>query len=337
MIYQMLVSRANYAASERCKIGQTIINLTELSKETGWSRDILSGALKQLKKEGYIQTETLPQKKGVLVTIVRYKDLQDLTFYQKEKGEKEPKNPQGNPQRIPHENPQGNPQGSEPANPCYERDDEGLEKANPQGNPHEIPQGNPHENPHTITAFINSISNSNININKTLKQYVDQSGVKKMNLSSTEDIGTFVDFALLTNAFPAGASRKVLIAYFDVIRMTRSSCSISAKVLANFIEKLKKYSVNQIHYAFLKHITDHDDKREQYTLGILRNVKEPEARRGLMILKNKKGVASHGLDGNLPAAAGAEESSTRAEAERLERIARERGLLGAIRDTEFDF
>lgn len=287
MIYQYLVEEANYIASARCEIGQAIIILTNLSKEIGWSRDVIKSSLNRLQDLNYIEMETLPQKRGMLITISHYKDLQTLTFYQKEKAKKEPKNPHEKPHEKSQEEARGNPQENESCNPCESKEEDMSEKTNPQENTHEKSQEKPNEKPHTITAFITSLNS--INNNKTLKDYLESAKVKSMNLTSTDDIETFVDFALKINSFPEGTSRKILIAYFDCIRLTRQTCNISAKLLANFIEKLSKYSANQINYVLWKHCEQHDDKKEQYTLGILRNVKEPEARRGLIKLKNQKG------------------------------------------------
>ncbi|KIL80705.1 hypothetical protein [Bacillus badius] len=338
LLYQMLMEEANYAASARCEVGQTIIILTNLSKEIGWSRDIIKGSLDRLERMNYIQMETLPQKRGLLITVCHYKEFQSLATYQKEKVKKESKNPQENPQGDPHEEPQENPHEGESENPCGSKEEGMSKNQNPQENPHENTQEKPHEIPHTITAFINSIINSNININKTLKEYITEANVKSMNLTSADDMEIFVDFALRTNALPAGMSKKILISYFECIRLTRQTCTISAALLAKHIEKLSKYSINQLHYALWKHVEQHDDKREQYTLGILRNTKEHEARRGLMILKNKKGVIANGNDEQLATAVGAEQSSTRAEAERLEELARKKGLAGGtIRDVNVDY
>ncbi|MGG3890073.1 hypothetical protein [Metabacillus fastidiosus] len=275
MIYQLLLEEANYAASSRCDIGQTIITLTNLAKEIGWSRDIVKGSLERLEAANYIETKTLPQKRGIQVTIHQYKELQNLTFYQKER-----KNPQENPQEVPHEESHENPQENESCIPCESKEEDRLENQNPQENPHEIP--------HTITAFITSVNN-NININKTLKEYLASANVKNMNLSSTDEIEIFVDFATQLNVLPANVSKKILISYFDCIRLTRQTCTISANILSKFIEKISRYSIDQIHFALWKHVEQHDDKKEQYTLGILRNTDIHEAKRGLMKLKNKTG------------------------------------------------
>jgi hypothetical protein len=274
MIYQLIMEEANYITSDRCEVGQTIVVLTKLSKELGWTRDLVKGSLDRLQKDGYINLKTQHQKKGILVTICNYRELQSLKHY---KAIEEAKNPHENPQEVPQEKPH-----EDDSSNAWESKGESMTQ---NGIPHENPQGDPHEIPHTITAFINSINN----INKTLKEYIVDAPVKNKNLSSTEEIKTFVDFASQTNALPQGMNLKILVSYFDCIRLTRSTCTISANILVKFIEKIHKYSANQIHYAMWKHVEQHDDKKESYTLGILRNTNEHEARRGLMKLKNKGG------------------------------------------------
>lgn len=274
------MDEANFVKSENCDIGQTIIVLSNLSKEVGWTRDMIRGSLKRLEESGYIEVSTRYQKKGMLITIHDYKKLQSLGFY---KTEKESQNPHENPHGESHENPHE----SDFLNADRSKREGGLENQIPHENPHETQQ----EEPHTITALFNSINNSNINIkDKTLVDVLEEANLKSYNLKTKSDIELFVDFVLKINVLPDNVSRKILTSYFDTIRMTRQTCTISAKVLAKFIERISKYSVNQIHYALWTHLEKHDDKKEQYTLGILRNTDEPEARRGLIKLKNKGGV-----------------------------------------------
>lgn len=125
------------------------------------------------------------------------------------------------------------------------------------------------------------------NINKDIKQ-------EKEKIESEEDVKAFVDFALQNNLLPDQVSRKIAINYFNCIRLTRSSCKISENVLSNLVERMKKYTADQLNYAMWMHTDKHDDKKEQYTLGILRNTDVAEARRGLMKMKNitpkRKGV-----------------------------------------------
>ncbi|RST57639.1 hypothetical protein D5F11_021500 [Siminovitchia terrae] len=272
MLYQHFIDDANYKEGN-CKRGQLITSSISLSKKIGWTRGDIRGSIKRLTDAGYIKSEPYKKNKGLIITIENYDDFQKLENYSKKINQLE--NQQGNQQ----DNQQGDVQ-----TPCESKEEDDLKNDNNQPINQ---QGNQLKN-HTITAFINSINN----INKTLKEYITEAPVKNKNLTSTDDTEIFVDFASRTNAIPSGVNRKLLVSYFDCVRLTRQTCAISANILVNFIEKLQKYSANQINYAIWNHIENHDDKKEQYTLGILRNTKEPEARRGLMKLKNSRGGQS---------------------------------------------
>lgn len=135
-------------------------------------------------------------------------------------------------------------------------------------------------------------NNKNVKKDKNVKNDIKKTNVEDSkkspkNISSTEDVQSFVDSRI--NELPSGVSRKILIKYFDCIRMTRSTCRISENILNTLVEKISKYSPDQINYALWLHFEQHDDKKENYTLGILRNTKEHEARRGLIKLKNRNG------------------------------------------------
>lgn len=175
-------------------------------------------------------------------------------------------------------------------------------------------------------------NNKNDKNDKNVKNDNKEKNTTK-NLKSTEDIESFVDLKI--NALPSGVSRKILISYFDCIRMTRRTCMISENVLNNLVDKMSKYNPDQLNYAMWTHFDKHDDKSEKYTLGILRGTDVHEAKRGLMKLKNK-GVATYAKPSEYPTAVGESTSSTSKEVERLEAIAREKGLLG-VRDINLDF
>lgn len=284
MLYQLFVDLANFKDDNLCKRGQLITSSLRLSNETGWSRGEIRSSIKRLEYDGFIKSEPFKKNKGLIITIINYDDFQKLGNYNQKINQLD------NQQENQHDSQQDNQQVIS-SNPCDSKEESSLENNITQ---HNNQQENQHDNQlknHTITTYINSIINNNININKTLKEYIVEAPVKNKNLSSTEDIETFVDFAFRTNALPTGISRKILISYFDCIRLTRQTCTISVNILVNFIEKIQKYSVNQIHYALWKHVEQHDDKKESYTLGILRNTNEYEARRGLIKLKNKGGVS----------------------------------------------
>lgn len=176
-------------------------------------------------------------------------------------------------------------------------------------------------------------NNKNVKKVKNVKKDIKKNNVAA-NLKSVEEIKVFVDLKI--NDLPQGVSRKILISYFDCIRLTRRTCSVSSNILINLIDKMNKYSVDQLNYALWTHFEKHDDKKENYTLGILRGTDVHEAKRGLMKLKNK-GVASFAKSSQYPTAVRETESSTSKETERLEAIARERGLHGTVRDVNVDF
>jgi len=282
MLYQLFLDLANFKDDNLCKRGQLVTSSLKLSDETGWSRGEIRGSIKRLEDDGYIKSEPFKKNKGLIITIIGYDDFQKLGNYNSKI------NQLYNQQDNQHDSQQDN-QQTESSNPCDSKEERTLkEEINQHDSQHDNQQNNQLNN-HTITTYINSINN----INKTLKEYIVEAPVKNKNLSSTQDIEIFVDFALRTNSLPHGVNKKILVSYFDCIRLTRQTCTISANILVKFIEKIRKYSVNQIHFALWKHIEQHDDKRESYTLGILRNTNEHEARRGLIKLKNKGGVLEH--------------------------------------------
>lgn len=324
MLYRFLFDEANYVPTESCEIGQHITSVTSLQEDTGWSYGVVRGILKRLEDDGYITVETRSQKRGIKVTITDYTYFQNLENYKK--ANKENNKPLTKRKQTINKE-------EKPENPCESKVKPLTENVINKEETKEEQTDNK-EIHNAITAFITSINNNNIN--KTLKEYISDAPVKNKNLSTADEIETFVDFALRTNSLPTGVSKKILISYFDCIRLTRQTCTISANILANLIDKMSKYSVDQLHYALWTHYEKHDDKPEKYTLGILRNTDIHEAKRGLMKLKNK-GVATYAKHSSYPAAVGESTASTSKEVERLEAIARERGLYGQIRDVELDF
>jgi len=280
MLYQLLLDEANYVKSSECNVGQLITSITSLQEDTGWSYGSIRGMLKRLEDDGFIEVETRKQKRGIKVTIVNYSLFQDLENYKKPNKENNKEKTKGE---------QSNNKENKTTKP-YEQRAETVSKNGSNKEKTKGEQSNNKEINNTITAFITSLNNNNIN--KTLKEYIVEAPVKNKNLTSTEEIETFVDFALRTNALPEGVSKKILISYFDCIRLTRQTCTISANILVNLIDKMSKFTVDQLHYALWTHFEKHDDKPEKYTLGILRNTDIHEAKRGLMKLKNSRGGQS---------------------------------------------
>ena len=294
MLYQHFMESANYSESEHCNIGELITSITSLKNNTGWGYGVIRGILRRLEDQGLIKVQTRSQKRGIKITIIDYARLQSLKNYEKinkendkpltkhEQTKNKEKNKEKNPKRP----------STSPVKACHKKTNN-KENDKPLTNKKQTTNK---ENRNTITAFITSLNSINSNI--TLKDYLASSNAKSMNLSSDDDVKTFVDFALRTNALPSGVSSKVLTAYIDCIRLTRQTCTISANLLANLFERMSRYSVDQLNYALWIHVDQHDDKKEQYTLGILRNTNDPEARRGLIKLKNKNGGVGIEIDSN---------------------------------------
>ncbi|MBU8908542.1 hypothetical protein [Desertibacillus haloalkaliphilus] len=273
MLYQYFIDAANYKPSDQCNRGQLITSMKVLSENTGWSYGVIRGIVKRLCSQGYIEQETLSQKRGIRITIVDYDNIQSLENYKKI-------NKQDNNQTNKEINKQDNKQ-DDCEKPVETRGESVSDHgANKETNKEINKQDNKQIN-NTITSFRNIIINSNINIKEHLKDLPS----KVVNIDCDEEVQAFVDFAEQVN--PTGLNPKIVVNYFNTIRMTRTTCKISANILANLLDKFSKYEVDQLHYALLVHALEHDDKRESYTLGILRNTDVHEARRKLIKIKNK--------------------------------------------------
>ena len=73
--------------------------------------------------------------------------------------------------------------------------------------------------------------------------------------------------------------RGLLKPYWDVIRKTRKTGTISNSVILKTMKKWKKYDDIVIQFALKTHIENYDDgeRDENYTLGIMRNTTKEEA------------------------------------------------------------
>lgn len=69
--------------------------------------------------------------------------------------------------------------------------------------------------------------------------------------------------------------------YWDVIRETRKTGSVAKSVIYNNMVKWQKYDPVVIEYALKEHIAQHKGKKEEYTVGIMRNTSKEEAKKGL--------------------------------------------------------
>lgn len=84
-IYDHLFKRAEYRPNQELELGQTIIKVVELAKDFNWSAAQIKYSLDRMEKQGYIKLHRLPQKRGLIVTILHYADYIQLGNYMKNK------------------------------------------------------------------------------------------------------------------------------------------------------------------------------------------------------------------------------------------------------------
>jgi len=80
--------------------------------------------------------------------------------------------------------------------------------------------------------------------------------------------------------------------YWNVVSETRKTGKIKNSVIYNNMSKWTKYDPVVIEFALKCHIKEHAGKKEEYTIGIMRNTSKEEAERGLLRqpVKNKKSI-----------------------------------------------
>lgn len=108
----------------------------------------------------------------------------------------------------------------------------------------------------------------------------------KKNLANDADVEAFVGILSDSNPFER-VPKKLLIKYINVIRFRRKTKRIATSVVADLWDEWKKFDEDIVTFALWIHVERYKDKDENYTLGIMRNTDVHEARRQLMILKNK--------------------------------------------------
>ncbi|MEK5098630.1 MULTISPECIES: winged helix-turn-helix domain-containing protein [Bacillus] len=301
ILYMCLLEEAAFAPFGSLKTGEALINVTELARDASIDVKKVRYSLKKLEEAGFIKTRRLKQNRGLIVTILNYEKLQNTKNYGKKKA------------------------------PAPEESGELTEH---QGKGEDMQEQGKFKN---IPEYAEHLKKQSVSDEDTLKDALEAAELKNMNLSSEKEIDKFADMIIKMGALPEGVKKGILVKYLDCIRLTRSHCKISAKLLANHLEKMSKYSVDQLHYAMWTHAEHYDDKREKYTLGILRNTDDHKARQGLMKLMNRGGKRNDEQFSTYPKAVGKIQSESSQEVERLEALAREKGLSGKIRDTHCDF
>lgn len=68
--------------------------------------------------------------------------------------------------------------------------------------------------------------------------------------------------------------QKMIIAYWEVIRFTRKTGSISVNIMKTEMAYWQKFDVDVVMEALKAHINQKQEYRESYTRGIMRNMQE---------------------------------------------------------------
>jgi DNA-binding PadR family transcriptional regulator len=333
MLFTHFLIRANYKTNDTCDRGQLITSRKRLEDETGWSYGVIRGIISKLSEKGLIVSETLKQKRGLKITVVHYSEYQNLANYDRrinnERNEQK-LHPSENEKSKEFSNEKLEGNASREKGEAVQEQIPNNENTKQMSNPSD--KGSNNEKYNTLTEYLNVILNNSynsiINSKKTLLQIIKEAPVKSYNLSSKDDVVTFVDFVNKINVLSSEIERNLLIDYFEMLRLQRRTCRISATVLAGLLEKISRYHVNQIRYALITHVRKHDDKREEYTIGILKNITIEQATRRLNDLNPQDNRASNTrVTSDIPA----EIREYRAEL-------KAKGLLGKpLRDIDFDF
>jgi hypothetical protein len=161
----------------------------------------------------------------------------------------------------------------DPAN--YESNSEHNREAETNANREQQPSNNINKND-------KNEKNDKKNKKKDLRQ--DHSNQNE-TLTSTQEVADFVETQLAFN--PLSVPIRLLISYIDTLRLTRKTACISINVIKRLWDKWMKFPSIVLTYAMWLHVEKHDDKREEYTLGIMRKTDEHEANRKLIWLKNR--------------------------------------------------
>lgn len=80
---------------------------------------------------------------------------------------------------------------------------------------------------------------------------------------------------------------KLKIRYWDVIKQTRASCRISQSVIIRVEESWKRFDDDVVEAALKTHIDRYRGYKENYTVGIMRNMQK-QKQAGIPITSRKK-------------------------------------------------
>ena len=119
------------------------------------------------------------------------------------------------------------------------------------------------------------------------KEPTSQEKFGKKNLSNDADVESFVEILSDSNPFDK-IPKKLIAKYINTIRFRRKTKRIATSIVNRLWEEWKQFDQEVVTYALWVHIEQYSkDKDENYTLGIMRNTDVHEARRKLIIMKNK--------------------------------------------------
>lgn len=79
LVYYYLLARANYRPNESCQRGQTIVSQTKIAQEIGIHRLTIVRSFERLRKQRLIDYKKLPSGNGLLVTLVDYDEIQNIS------------------------------------------------------------------------------------------------------------------------------------------------------------------------------------------------------------------------------------------------------------------
>ncbi|MSU01886.1 Lin1244/Lin1753 domain-containing protein [Tissierella pigra] len=114
---------------------------------------------------------------------------------------------------------------------------------------------------------------------------------------------------------------KIIDEYFDILRWTRKNGKIADSVIVKIYTEWEKFKPDTVIYGLNVYINNpkYHDKRENYCYGIMRNAKDEEVYKGVKGSGANKGNSK----GTSKDSGGASEESLR-----LEKLAKESGLIG---------
>jgi hypothetical protein len=121
---------------------------------------------------------------------------------------------------------------------------------------------------------------ANINKNEKNERLTKERRRPNEVLSSLAEVVTFVENSAVFNL--SLAPQNLIIRYIDTLRLGRKTARISTRVMQTLWEKFARFPATIVTYAIQVHVEKHDDKREEYTLGIMRGTSEHEANQRLM-------------------------------------------------------